>query len=345
LRVPQFIAVIWLVLVCALAPAHAEKRVALVIGNDRYANLPANEQLQKAVNDARAVSGALKQIGFEVMSGENVGRQAMLARLDEAAQRLAPGDTMFFFFSGHGVAVNNANYMLPVDVPAVGSGQTASLTGAAIKEDDITDRFLSAGARVTVVVLDACRNNPFASSGTKGIGGEKGLAPHEPPSATRPSEALRTGLISRLPYKRAKLIDGHMQFAYRKRPADRHDVLWTLVTRPILLARRRSHRDRPAGTTTISGQFAHSRKLSFGFSPRSCAAVSGAAHPDGNEAVTGPLHGSPTGTAGVTGGATAATAGLGPAGNCAPPPGGCAAPPGGPLPSAARKIWSPRVSS
>jgi hypothetical protein len=181
-RFCQIIAIVWLVLACALAPAHPEKRVALVIGNDRYANLPANEQLQKAVNDARAVGKALEQLRFDVISGENLGKQALLNRLDAAAQRLTPGDTVFFFFSGHGVAVNGVNYILPADVPVVGTGQVASLTGAAIKEEDITDRFLGAGARVAVVVLDACRNNPFGSSGTRGIGGERGLAPHEPPS-------------------------------------------------------------------------------------------------------------------------------------------------------------------
>jgi predicted metalloprotease len=177
----QFIAVTWLAFVC-IAPACAEKRLALVIGNDRYASLAANEQLQKAVNDARAVGAALRHIGFDVISGENLGRQAVLARLDEAAQRIAPGDTVFFFFSGHGIAVDGFNYILPADVPAVGSGQVASLTGGAIKEEDIAARLLRAGARVTVVVLDACRNNPYASAGTKGVGGDKGLAPHEPAS-------------------------------------------------------------------------------------------------------------------------------------------------------------------
>ena len=182
MRFPQFIAVTWLALTCTLAPADAQRRVALVIGNDRYANLPAHEQLRKAVNDARAVGGALWQIGFEVISGENLGRRALLARLDEVALRLATGDTVFFFFSGHGVAVDGANYILPADVPAMGSGQIASLTGAAIREEDIVTRLRRSGARVAVMVLDACRNNPFASSGTKGIVGEKGLAPHEPPS-------------------------------------------------------------------------------------------------------------------------------------------------------------------
>jgi formylglycine-generating enzyme required for sulfatase activity len=181
-RFLQVIAVTRLALACAPAPSHAEKRVALVIGNERYANLTANEQLQKAVNDARAVGGALKVLGFDVVSGENLGRQAMLARLDEAAQRIAPGDTVFFFFSGHGVAMDGLNYILPTDVPAVGSGQIASLTGAAVREEDIINRFQSAGARVAVIVLDACRNNPFAGSGTKGVGGDKGLLPHEPPS-------------------------------------------------------------------------------------------------------------------------------------------------------------------
>src|SRR5579871_522235 len=179
-RFPQIVAVAWLALF-AITTAHAEKRVAVVVGNERYPNLSANEQLQKAVNDARAIGGALKQIGFDVLSGENLGRQALLTRLDEAAQRLTPGDTVFFFFSGHGVTVDGSNYILPTDIPAIGSGQILSLTGAAIKEEDITAAFLRAGARVAVVVLDACRNNPFGG-GTKGIGGEKGLAPHEPPS-------------------------------------------------------------------------------------------------------------------------------------------------------------------
>jgi hypothetical protein len=79
LRVHQFVAVTWLALVCTFAPAHADKRVALVVGNDRYANLSANEQLQKAGSDARAVGGALKQIGFDVIFGENLDRRALAA--------------------------------------------------------------------------------------------------------------------------------------------------------------------------------------------------------------------------------------------------------------------------
>jgi uncharacterized caspase-like protein len=95
---------------CVLSPAHAEKRVALVVGNNRYANLPAHEQRQKAVSDARAVGGALQRIGSDVVSGENLGRQA---QLDEAAQRLTPGDTVFFFSAMASQWVGLTTFCLP----------------------------------------------------------------------------------------------------------------------------------------------------------------------------------------------------------------------------------------
>jgi formylglycine-generating enzyme required for sulfatase activity len=178
LRIPRFIAVTGLALVCALAPAHAEKRVALVIGNDRYANLPPGEQLQKAVNDARTIGDALRSIGFEVIAGENLDRRALNRRLSELNQRIGPGDTAFFFFSGHGVALDGVNYILPADVPNIAAGDEASLLkGEAIGEQAIIAELVSHGARVTVVVLDACRTNPFGRTGGKGIGGSKGLAP------------------------------------------------------------------------------------------------------------------------------------------------------------------------
>jgi hypothetical protein len=161
----------------------AERRVALVVGNNRYANLPEREQLQKAVNDAQAIGKALKEINFdEVIIGENLGRRAFVDRLDELAGRLSPGDTAFFFFSGHGAVLDGVNYILPADVPDVAAAQITRLKGAALEEDYITSELLRSGARVAVVVLDACRDNPFAHDGTKGVGAEKGLRPRDPPS-------------------------------------------------------------------------------------------------------------------------------------------------------------------
>jgi hypothetical protein len=178
MRVFHIIAVVWLMLACALAPAHAEKRVALVVGNDRYANLPQQAQLHNAVNDARAVAASLRQIGFDVIAGENLPRGALVDRFGDLMQRLEPGDTAFFFYSGHGVALDGVNYILPTDVPDAAAGQEARLKLAALGESDIIAELGGRGVRVAVVVLDACRTNPFGRTrpgGVRGVGGEKGL--------------------------------------------------------------------------------------------------------------------------------------------------------------------------
>jgi uncharacterized caspase-like protein len=96
--------------------------VALVVGNDRYANLPVDQQLRKAVNDARAVGDVLVKLGFNVIRGENLGRQGLVDKLDELTRQLTAGDTVFFYFSGHGVALGGGNYILPSDVPNVEAG-------------------------------------------------------------------------------------------------------------------------------------------------------------------------------------------------------------------------------
>ncbi len=178
MRFLHVIIAVGLALTCALAPARAAKRVALVIGNDRYVNLP-NQQLQKAVGDARAVGAALLQIGFDVISGENVDRNGLADKLDEMTRRLAPDDTAFFFFSGHGVALDGANYILPTDVPDIAADQETRLKLAALAEGDIIAALTAREVAVAVVVLDACRNNPFkpARPGQKGVGFGKGLAP------------------------------------------------------------------------------------------------------------------------------------------------------------------------
>jgi formylglycine-generating enzyme required for sulfatase activity len=168
LRIFHIIAAAWLMLACVLAPAHAEKRVALVIGNDRYAKLPADQQLHRAVNDARAVGGALRQIGFEVITGENLDRGPLMDKLGELTQRLAPGDIAFFFFSGHGVALDRVNYILPADVPELGAGET-HVKRAALSETDIVAELTGRKVRVAVVVLDAGRNNPFGPGAAAGL--------------------------------------------------------------------------------------------------------------------------------------------------------------------------------
>lgn len=163
-----------------VAPASAEKRVALVIGNDRYTNLPADRQLKKAANDATTVADALKSLGFEIVLGTNLGRQGMIDRLADFIARLEPGDTAAVFYAGHGVAIAGVNYLVPSDVPTVTEGAEARVRGASIAEPDVIAELQAKSVRVAFVVIDACRDNPFPRAAGRSIGSTRGLADAKP---------------------------------------------------------------------------------------------------------------------------------------------------------------------
>ena len=156
------------------APAHAEKRVALVIGNNDYKNVP---KLQKAVNDARTMGDTLKQLGFSVMVAENQNRQAFSETLLAFDKAVEPGDTAFFFYAGHGFEIAGQNFLLPTDVPAASEGQEELVRDASVLADRIIERLQNKKARTAILVFDACRNNPFERSGTRAVAGGGGLAP------------------------------------------------------------------------------------------------------------------------------------------------------------------------
>jgi len=166
-------------LFAAVPAALAEKRVALVIGNNAYEEVP---KLQKAVEDARSVSAALTRLGFDVDTGEDLTRRQLNTKFSNFIKRIEPGDTAFFFFSGHGVVIGGQNILLPVDIVAPDNEDLVRDEGHVV--DDLLQRVKDKGARVSMFVLDACRNNPFAASGRKSIGGTRGLRVVDPPSGT-----------------------------------------------------------------------------------------------------------------------------------------------------------------
>ena len=161
-------------LLALAAPARAEKRVALVIGNNDYKNVP---KLQKAVNDARTMGDTLKQLGFSVMVAENQTRQAFSETLLAFDAAVGPGDTAFFFYAGHGFEIAGQNFLLPTDVPAASEGQEELVRDASVLADRIIERLQNKNVRTAILVFDACRNNPFERSGTRALAGGGGLAP------------------------------------------------------------------------------------------------------------------------------------------------------------------------
>ena len=161
-------------LVALVGPAQAEKRVALVIGNNDYRNVP---KLQKAVNDARTMGDTLKQLGFSVMVAENQTRAAFSQTLLAFDKAVGPGDTAFFFYAGHGFEIAGQNFLLPTDVPPATEGQEELVRDASVLADRIIERMQNKKVRTAILVFDACRNNPFERQGTRAVAGGGGLAP------------------------------------------------------------------------------------------------------------------------------------------------------------------------
>jgi len=155
---------IFLSLICMLFAADAardsakaEKRVAFVVGNGAYRNVAT---LPNPAIDAKAMAAVLRNVGFDVVEGTNLTRDSMTERLLEFGQKAQGADVAVFFYAGHGIAISGTNYLLPVDAD-IKSEMDVKL-GAAINIDLTLDQTMG-DAKVKLVFLDACRDNPFAA--------------------------------------------------------------------------------------------------------------------------------------------------------------------------------------
>ncbi|MEO1054444.1 MAG: caspase family protein [Bacteroidota bacterium] len=146
-----------------------EKRIALVIGNADYRN---GGELKNPLNDARAMAKTLRQLGFEVMTAENTSQADMKKAIDQFGRRMEGYDIGLFYYAGHGIQSKGKNYMIPIEADLQNEQQ--------VEYDCIAaDRVLAfmdhAGSRVNIIILDACRNNPFERSWSRS-GSGNGLA-------------------------------------------------------------------------------------------------------------------------------------------------------------------------
>lgn len=168
-------------LFCVASAADAQNRFALVVGIDNYENV---SPLQKANNDAIAVSATLKSVGFQVTQLLDADRRAFNRAISGFAADIRPGDEVVFYFAGHGIEVDGRNYLLPADVPAARPGDEDFIVSESIPANRILNIFKGQGARVTLLILDACRNNPFPAEGQRSLGGTRGLARMDPPEGS-----------------------------------------------------------------------------------------------------------------------------------------------------------------
>jgi uncharacterized caspase-like protein len=157
----------------AVAGMDAGKRVALVMGNGAYQNAP---RLDNAVLDASAVADAFRKLGFEVVEGYDLDIAGMRSKVAEFSGDLPGAKSAVIYYAGHGISVDEENYLIPTDIVL---RSPTDLDFGAISVSLIL-RQLKREDRVNVVILDACRDNPFADalagSRTRSVVGDRGLS-------------------------------------------------------------------------------------------------------------------------------------------------------------------------
>ncbi|RKE72733.1 caspase family protein [Pseudorhodoplanes sinuspersici] len=187
----------------ALTAATNENRIALVIGNSAYKN---NKPLNNPANDAQAVSQLLNTAGFEVVMAFDLNRDVMKQTVAEFAARInekGPNTVAMVYYAGHGLQVDGENYLVPVD--AKFESET-DLVENGVKLADVMSALEAVPSKARIVILDACRNNPFTASGDAG---GKGLAIVDAPAgsivaySTAPGTEAFDGLGRHSPYAAA----------------------------------------------------------------------------------------------------------------------------------------------
>jgi len=179
-------------------PQTSQRRIALVIGNGAYEHAG---RLANPPNDATLVAATLRQLGFEVKNGSNLTQREMKQRIREFGQTLrANGGVGLFYYAGHGVQAKGHNYIVPVDADI----QTeADLEDVAVDLEYVLNLMGDAQNALNIVILDACRNNPFARSFRSA---QEGLAQVRAPSgtliayATAPDSIAADGSGANSPY-------------------------------------------------------------------------------------------------------------------------------------------------
>lgn len=173
-KLAQFTFLVITLLCCLTGLAVAEKRVALVIGNSRYLNVP---ELVNPKNDAADISRKLNALGFRTLGGEDLTREAMQSQIREFSRATVGADVALFFYAGHGVQVEGINYALPIDSKLEA---LVDLSFEALSLDVVLSS-MEQNAKTSILFLDACRDNPLAknlarSMGTRSSAVGRGLA-------------------------------------------------------------------------------------------------------------------------------------------------------------------------
>jgi hypothetical protein len=232
-------------------------RRALLIGNDTYKYA---DVLKNAREDARAMAAELKGFGYEVTLRLDQNQKEMQATLRDFRESIKEGDEVLFYFSGHAVEIDGKNFLTPIDT--IGMNQNQLADDSIDLKSSVLDPFTRKKAKLTLALIDACRNNPFlkTSSTRSVVGGSKGLAPTTPATGQLivysagsgqtaldrlgESDNVKNGLFTRVFLQEMKKVD---------LPIDR--VIKNVRTEVVRLARTIGHDQVPAIYDEVVGDF------------------------------------------------------------------------------------------
>lgn len=185
-RLLIILVVLILVSVPVVGFSATERRVALVIGNSAYKNAP----LRNPANDATDISRALKRLGFKVTMLRNADQRKMKSSIREFGKQLSKGGVGLFYYAGHGMQVEGRNYLIPVGARVE---DPSDVEFEAVDAGRVLGKMEVAGNDMNIVVLDACRDNPFSRSWRSG---QKGLARMDAPKGSYISYATAPGSVA-----------------------------------------------------------------------------------------------------------------------------------------------------
>lgn len=197
-------AIIALLALLSAGPATAEKRIALVVGNSAYQNIT---RLDNPRNDATLMAETLSGLGFALIGGRaqlDLDKAALEGDIQSFGQQIQGADVALFYYAGHGVQLNGSNYLVPVGANPT---READVDFQMVDINLVLRQMQGSSTRLNIVVLDACRNNPFGARGLRSADG--GLAQMRAPEgtlisyATQPGSVAQDGSDGHSPYTKA----------------------------------------------------------------------------------------------------------------------------------------------
>ncbi len=201
--ISSFFIVGLLTLVWSTAPSLAQKRIALVIGNSNYTQL---QSLPNPGNDSRLMAKTLSKLGFEVITAVDANRITLsraVRKFGKALRKSGKDTVGLFYYAGHGVQARGQNYLIPLEAEVE---DEADLDIEAISASNVLTQMEAAGNTLNLVILDACRNNPFKGkmrSSSRGLARLNAASGSLVAFAAAPGQVAADGIETNSPYTKA----------------------------------------------------------------------------------------------------------------------------------------------